>query len=417
MRLAALAALVLSALASTAFAEDVTIRFQIDPIGKAFELNKVMAREYEAKTPGVKIEIVAGPIDATERFALYQQFLSAQSPDVDVLQVDVIWPGALGRHFVDLNPAFTSDIDQFFPSIVRNNTVTGKLVAIPWYADAGILYYRKDLLQKYGYTKAPQTWDELEAQSKKIMTGERLAGVDGFQGFVFQGAAYEGLTCNALEFLSSNGGGTIVDATGTVTVGSKEAIAAINRVRGWVGTIVPEGVATYREEECRGIFQSGKAVFMRNWPYAYSLCQDSTSSVKDKFAVTVLPGGSGGHAATLGGWQLSVSKYSQHQKEAIEFVRYLSSAEAQKKRALEAGLLPTRVALYSDEEIAKTIPYLKDMKDVFLSATPRPSTVAARNYNRVSTEFFKAVHDVLTGTATAQDSFTKLQPKLQSLVK
>ncbi len=181
---------------------------------------------------------------------------------------------------------------------------------MPWFGDFGMLYYRTDLLEKYGYNSPPKTWDELEQMARAVMQGERANRQD-FTGFVFQGAAYEGLTCNALEWLASAGGGDIVTPEGEVTVNNPEAIQMLRRAQGWVGTISPRGVRTYQEEDARNIFQSGNALFMRNWPYAYAAAQEGNSPVKGKFNVAPLPTNPGQDpVGTVGGWQLGVSQYS-----------------------------------------------------------------------------------------------------------
>ena len=167
------------------------------------------------------------------------------------------------------------EIKQFFPRIIENNTVGGRLVSIPWFTDAGILYYRTDLLEKYGYKAPPKTWEELTEMAKKIQDGERTAGKGDFQGFVFQGKASESVTCNAIEWIYSFGGGTIVEPDKKVTINNPNAIKALETAKGWVGTISPKGVTTYGEEEARNVWQAGNAAFMRNWPYAYALGQRS----------------------------------------------------------------------------------------------------------------------------------------------
>ncbi|MER3438770.1 MAG: ABC transporter substrate-binding protein, partial [Chloroflexota bacterium] len=155
---------------------------------------------------GIEVTLVPGEQSATDRLAIYNQQLGAQSSDNDVYQIDVIWPGILAQHAIDLNESLKDLAAQHFQAIVENNTVDGKLTGMPWFTDAGLLYFRTDLLQKYGFEKGPETWAELEQQAKTIMDGERAANPD-FQGFVFQGKAYEGLTCDGLEWQYSNGGG------------------------------------------------------------------------------------------------------------------------------------------------------------------------------------------------------------------
>ena len=158
-------------------------------------------------------------------------------------------------------------------------------------------------------------------------------------GFVFQGNAYEGLTCDALEWVKSNGGGQIIEADGTISINNPKAAAALETAKSWVGTISPPGVLAYQEEESRGVWQTGNAVFMRNWPYAYALGNGADCAVKGKFDVTTLPAGDGEgarSAATLGGWNLAVSKYSKNPDAAIELVKWIASPEMQKYRALKA---------------------------------------------------------------------------------
>ncbi|MCH8334059.1 ABC transporter substrate-binding protein [Candidatus Sumerlaeota bacterium] len=393
----------------------VLLRFNVDPVGRNLQLNRKLAARFEQET-GIRVELVIGPQSATERLSLYLQDFGAGSPEIDVYQIDVIWPGILAEHLLDLAPAMGEEIEKFFPAIVANNTIGERLVAVPWFADAGLLYYRTDLLKKYGYVVPPSTWDELETMAKQIQRWERASGNPDFWGYVWQGRAYEGLTCNALEWVDSHGGGSIVETDGTISVNNPRAAAALNRARGWIGGISPPGVTTYDEDTSLNLFKTGQAAFLRNWPYAYSICNEEGSAIRGAFDVAVLPNGGGGHAAALGGWQLAVSKYSQHAEEAIEFVKWMTSADVQKQRALEAGLLATRPAIYDDEEIASAIPYFPRLREVLNSATARPSTVTGENYNEVSTKFFQAVHQVLTGRKSAEEALAELETTLHSIL-
>lgn len=393
----------------------VVIRASLDPSTRSYELTLRMAAEFEAQT-GVRVELLQAPADSTERLSQYLQYLGARSPDVDIFQIDVIWPAMLASHLIDLGPDSASELPDFFPRLVENNTVQGRLVAIPWFGDAGLLYYRSDLLAKYGYEKPPETWDELGRMAARIQEGERAAGHRDFWGFVFQARAYEGLTCNALEWQASSGGGTVVDREGRVTVRNPRAAAAFERAAGWVGTIAPRGVTTYGEEEARQMFQGGNAAFMRNWPYAWALANGETSPVRGKVGVTRLPTGGTGHAAALGGWQLGVSRYSRHPREAAEFVRFLASSRSQKTRALELTVLPARMGLYDDPELLEANPLLPLMKEVFLGAVPRPSAQTGDDYNEVSTYYFQAVHKILTRRQSADEALGELEEILKEIL-
>lgn len=372
----------------------------------------------------VNVEIVYASQSATEYLAQLQQLLAARSTDIDLIQFDVIWPGILAPNMLDLGPALEASgmKDMFYPRILANNTVDGKVVGLPWFTDAGLLYYRTDLLEKYGFSAPPKTWDELEEMARVIQEGERAAGNPEFWGFVWQGNAYEGLTCDALEWIFSNGGGSIVEVDKTISINNEAAIRAVERAARWVGTISPRGVTTYQEEDARRVFQAGNAAFMRNWPYAYVLGQggaDGTqeTAIKDKFAVTALPAGDSGRpAAALGGWQLGVSAFSPNPELATQLALWLTAPEQQKERWLKLNNLPTMPAIYQDPEVLAATPWVADLIPVFENATPRPSTVTAALYNDVSVAFFTAVHDVLTGRRDAATAFEELELELERIL-
>ena len=377
----------------------VKLNFYGDAVGDGTEQDQGLAAKFQADT-GIIINVIPKPDSATETYAAYQRMFQSQSPDVDVLVLDVIWPGAFANNLVDLKPKLGDTTKLHFESIIENNTVNDKLVAMPWFGDFGILYYRSDLLQKYGFAKPPETWDELQTMALKIQAGEKT-GNPNFAGFVFQGQAYEGLTCNALEWLASSGGGQIVE-NGKSTINNPAAIKALNRARSWIGTIAPSGVTAYKEEDGRNLFDAGNAAFMRNWPYAYAISNNpDTSKVVGKFDVAPLPHDPGQKSVgTVGGWQLGVSKYSKNQDAAIEFVRYVTSAEAQKWHALIGSYVPTIKTVAADPDVIKVEPFLAKLQDVVRVA--RPSRSTGVNYNEVSTIFFQAVNQVWQGKDATQ---------------
>lgn len=398
--------------------EEISLTLAAGAVGQELELSKAAAQRFMDENPNITVEVLETPDMVQDRLGLYLQFLGAQSPDIDVYQIDVIWPGILAEHAIDLGQYISQDVlDQHFEAIVENNTVGGKLVAIPWFTDAGLLYYRTDLLEKYGYDGPPETWAELEEMATTIQEGERSEGMSDFWGFVWQGNAYEGLTCDALEWQTSYGGGKILDAEGNPQVNNPETIEAITQAAGWVGTISPPGVTTYAEEDARAIWQTGNAAFMRNWPYAYSLGQGEDSAIKDKFDVTPLPSGGAGSAATLGGWQLMVSQYSEHPEAAAALAAFLASPEEQKIRAIEGSLNPTVKSLYEDEDVLAATPFFGSLYDVFINAVARPSTVSGDRYNQVSEAYFTAVHDIITGDADAAARLEQLEGELGGIMR
>lgn len=393
-----------------------TVSVACGSVGAEYDFCKVGAEAWAKKT-GNQVRVVSVPKDSNEQLALYQQLLSQRSSEIDVLRIDVIWPGLLAPNLVDLGKAVPKEVvAQHFPAIIEANTVDGKLVGLPAFTDAGILYYRKDLLEKYGQ-KVPTTWQELTQSAKLIQDGERKAGNSKIWGYVFQGRAYEGLTCNALEWIDSFGGGAIIDEQGKVDLDNPKAIEAVTLASSWIKSIAPEGVLNYAEEEARGAFQSGNAVFMRNWPYAWALSQGPDSPVKDKVGVTALPkgGADGKNTGALGGWQWSVNQYSKNTQAAIDLAMYLSSPAEQKRAALEISLNPTLPALYKDKDILAKNPFLGELLPTFQSAVARPSRQTGARYNQISNSFWNAVHESLSGQAEPQESLAQVERVIQRL--
>jgi trehalose/maltose transport system substrate-binding protein len=402
------------------FGAGVTVRFAGDSdVGEGGRWTRALAEEWAKKT-GNTLEYISRPNDASATLQQFQQYWAAKSGDVDVYMIDVIWPGIAAPHAVDLKKYLKEDeIKQHFPRIIANNTVGGKLVGLPFFTDAGILYYRTDLLEKYGYKEAPKTWEELGEMAKKIQDGERKAGKADFQGFVFEGKASESVTCNAAEWIYSYGGGSVIDPDKKVTINNPKAIKALETIKGFVGTISPSGVTTYGEEEARNIWQAGNAAFMRNWPYAYALSADPKSPVSGKFAVSVLPkgGADGKNAACLGGWQLMVSAYSKNPDAAADLAKYLCSPEAQKKRAIDLSQLPTRPEIYTDAEVLAKNPWFNVAVDVLNNAVVRPSTVTGADYNQVSTSLFQNVNKVLSGGEPASEAVQQVERVAKRIVR
>ncbi len=366
---------------------------------------------------GNTVQVVRAPQRSNEHYFQYLDLLGRSDNSIDILQIDVIWPSALADHLVDLSSHVAPDVlAQHFAPIVANNTVDGRLVAMPWFTDAGMLYYRQDLLDQYGL-EVPQTYAELAEAASVIQEGERAAGNQDFWGFVFEGQAYEGLTCNALEWVSAHGGGRIVDEAGNITINNPQAVEALAQAAGWVSTIAPERVTQFVEEDARITFERGNAAFMRNWPYAWSLLQADDSPVRGKVAVAPLPKGGpeGQHSATLGGWQLAVSKYSDQQEAAIEFVKFLTSEAEQKRRATEASFAPTIKTLYDDPDVLAANPFFAQLGEVLEGAVARPSSLTGTHYVQISTRFWEAVHATLNGYGSAQDNLARLEGRLKAL--
>lgn len=368
-----------------------------------------------ARKTGHTVRNYTQPNNATAALAVYRQLFAAKSSDIDIVRVDIIWPGILKDHLVDLKPYSAGGEAEHFPAIVANNTVAGRLLGMPWYTDTGLLYYRTDLLQKYR-RPPPTTWDEMAATAALIQAGERAAGQKDFQGFVFQAKSSESLTCNAIEWIASYGGGRLVDEQGAITVNNPQAVRALATAAKWVGTISSVGVLNYAEEDARGVFQNGQALFMRNWPYAWSLAQSPDSVVRGKVGVSPLPRGEGDgarHAGTLGGWQLAISRYSRHPAVAADLVMHMTSAAVQKERAIRGSFNPTRPALYKDPEVIAANAFMANLLGTFEESVARPSALAGLKYPALSLALTDAAHDVLARKTTAEAALRKLEGRLK----
>ncbi len=367
-----------------------------------------------AKRSGHQVRVVAAP--SGRRLDLFRELLEVGAPDIDVLQIQVIWPGLLTEHLVDLGPYAAEAELAHFPDTIRNGTVAGRLVALPWFSNVGLLYYRQDLLEKYEEA-VPATWDDLVATARRIQTEERKAGNQRMWGFAWQGRPYEGLTYNALEWIHSNGGGAFVERDGRISVNNPRSVAAIEMAASWIRDISPAAVLDFDGDRTAALFKAGRAVFMRHWASMFAATQGDDSQVKGRVGVAVLPRGEpdGEHAATLGGWYLAVSRHSEHPQEAAELVLYLTGAREQKRRAIAGSFPPTRPALYHDPDVLAAHPYFASLEDSLASAVPRPSSVTGKHYPEVSEAIWESVHAVLTGEAEAPDALAGLEKRLSRL--
>lgn len=364
------------------------------------------------KDTGIKVNLVPHPSASDAAYSQLARNFSSKSSSIDVMMLDVVWPGAFAPYLVNLKPKLGSAAKAHAQSIVQNDTIGGKLVAMPWFGDFGILYYRTDLLRKYGIKAPPKTWQQLFQQAKKIQDGERKSNPN-FYGFVYQGNSYEGLTCDALEWIASVGGGHFID-NGKVTINNAKAKQILDAMRAQVGKITPRGVTSFDEEGARNVFAASNAAFMRNWPYAYSANQ--TTPVKGKFSVTVLPhGASGKSVGTVGGWQLGVSKYSKHKDAAIELVRYLTSSAVQKFDAIYNSNVPTIPAVAKIKAVVKTNPYLKPQIATVERVT-RPAKYLKAHYNEGSKAIYQGINQILNGSS-AGSVLPSIESKLKRLVR
>jgi len=354
------------------------------PLSLVFKHPKLLSREeplrvlldqFQRAHPHVQLQEEILPASSDQQHLFYVTNLEAGATDFDVFALDVIWVPEFRRAgwLHDLTAYLGPEgLKDFFPHAVEAATHAGRIYAVPWFLDAGVLYYRRDLLDQYGLA-LPRTLAELTGAAQRILAGEanpRLAG------FVWQGKQYEGLVCVALEFIRAYGG-EVLDEQGEPLLTQPAAVAGIGALRALIAQdhVSPPWVTTADEETARHVFAGGEAVFMRNWPYAWALLNAEGSPVRGRVGVTALPG-SEAHPGvpTLGGWHLGINRFSRHPDLAWELVSFLTSVESQRSLALAGGLKPTRIAVYKDSRAQQEDPALALFFPLLWSARPRPVT-------------------------------------------
>jgi trehalose/maltose transport system substrate-binding protein len=367
---------------------------------------------------GIRVEFLPGPETTTEQLATYRKLLESGARGPDVFGIDVIWPGILADNLLDLRAYIPElEIQAHFPELIAANTVKGRLVALPANLNEGMLFYRVDLLRKYGYRAPPKTWEELEIMARRIQSGERANGNKDFWGFIWEGAPSEALTCNALEWQVSEGGGTILDENGKVTVNNPQTIRAWDRAARWVGAISPPGVVTYKEWDAGNMWQAGKAAFLRSWASEYIADRGPTCLIKDRFDIAPLPSDAAGTATSLGGSGFGISRHSLHPREAAMLVRFLCSREEQVRRSRDTSDAPSIAQLYDEPEVLASNPQFPRVLEVFRKGVVlRPSRAAGKMYPEVSRAYWEAVHAVLTRKKSAKQAADELQIELERML-
>lgn len=369
------------------------------------------AQEFTRKT-GIQLKQLPLPETSLGQLDLLKTLLTNGQSSPDVVGVDVIWPGILEPYLVDLKPLLAAELSSQDPQLLAGYTVNGKALAAPYHAHIGVLEYRTDLLRKYGYTHPPRTWDELEQMALRIQAGERAKGNKEFWGYVWQGAASEGLTCNALEWQVAEGGGRIIENDKTISVNNPAAIRAWQRAASWVGRISPPGVLAYRELDSMNVWDSGNVAFRRTWQWEDRLAHWQESTMPDKTGYTSMPGGAAGRVGTLGGIGLGIPRSSAHPQEAATLIRFLLEEEAQASAGHDWSSASGRPELYQLPAILTLHNQSKEAADPRSGVVSRPSNVTASDYEKVTQAYFAAVHSVLTKEKAAAAAAADLEKQL-----
>ncbi|HMK22028.1 MAG TPA: extracellular solute-binding protein, partial [Terriglobales bacterium] len=343
------------------------------------------------------IRVAHSPVPETSfgQLDLARKLFREQSSSPDLLSIDMIWPEMIQDSLLDLKPYFSTELSALDPGLVASYAPKGKVVAIPYHTQIGILAYRTDLLRKYGYSHPPRTWDELEKMAARIQAGEHAEDNKDFWGYVWQGAEAEGLTCNALEWQASQGGGQIIEDDQTISVNNPAAIRAWDRAARWVGWISPPGVVAYLEPDSMNVWKSGHAAFWRTWQWKYRLTHWDETALPDRTGYTSIPGGVAGRFGALGGTGLGVSRFSAHPQEAITLLRFLIKSELAPENTGGSDSGRTRPQLYDLPQALGLRSRSTNFGDQ-PAVVSRPSIATGQQYEKVTRAYMHAVHSVLT---------------------
>ena len=396
------------------------------PVGLVFShgeepevLRKQISRFNEQHRGEIEVKLRLAPADTGQYFEKLRTEFRAGEADADIISGDVIWPAqfAAAGWISDLSDRFTEDLRAaHLPATINSNTYEGKVYGVPWFTDAGMLYYRKDLLEKSGFSEPPKTWDELKEQAQKVVQDSGTK-----YGFVFQGADYEGGVVDALEFIWTSGGDVLDPGDlDEVTVEAPRAVEGLKIERGMVTDgVAPGAVPSYKEYESYTVFLSGVSVFMRNWPNVYARAADPEQSdiKQEQIGVAPLPVARAGDPtySGLGGWNLMINAASQEKMEAAwAFIRHLSAPEQQRERALEGGYLPTLEDSYEDPEILSEVPVITLGRQAIRNVRSRPATPF---YHDMSLAMARRFHASLAGIVTPERAAAKLREDLEGILK
>jgi multiple sugar transport system substrate-binding protein len=372
-----------------------------------------LAKDFE-RDSGISVELLRQPSNTDQQRQSLIVSLDAKLKNPDVFLMDVAWVG-LFAHSGWLEPLKNIDLSPYFEKVIQQvDTYKGNLIALPVYMDGGLLYFRRDLLEKYHGGHPPETWDDLLNDSLRVQSQMRPAH-PGFYGFVWQGAEYEGLICNFLEFAGTRGG--FIFKKDRVLLDTAENRRAVQFMHDliWKYKVSPPNTYTeMREEQTRLYFQAGHALFERNWPYAWNLHQEEGSEVKDKTGITPLPAPpTGKSVSTLGGWHIAISKYSDVKEQALAFVKYVTSYKGQKKMVLLLGWNPGRQDLYRDKEVLKKMPFLMELKDIFVHARARP---VVPYYPQISDIAQRWINAAIAGRYTPEHALQQAEKEIAALL-
>jgi len=392
-------------------AVEITLGFIPDEAGG---LQTLLDRFNKENKGEIQVKWRQMPASSAEFFEQMQAELQSGRSTMDVIGGDVVWPAqfAANDYILDLSDRFTAKMQQdYLEGPVQAVQYEGKTYGVPWFTDAGMFYYRKDLLEKSGFSEPPKTWDEMKRMSEKVRadSGTRY-------GFVFQGAQDEGGVVDALEHIW-NAGGDVLDGN-RVIIDSPESAEGLNLRRSLITDgVAPQASGDYTTQESQASFTNGDVVFMRNWPFVYGLLSDpEISRVKpgqvDIGALPVAGEGDTGFSG-LGGWNFMVNASAEDKIEEIwAFIEFMSAPEQQQTFAVQSARLPTLKSLYDDDEVLDRLPVAKLGREALQNTRPRPVSPL---YSDMSLEMAEEFNAALKGDVPVDRALADLQTGLQDI--
>lgn len=376
------------------------------------------AKRYQEDNPEFEIEFTDVPNDTMAIKMNYLQQFNAQEDKIDLYLIASDWVGDMGGHFTDLNEYQDSSNaeDKYLDGLINETIINEQLVSLPLFIDLSLLYYREDLLEKYGFSAPPANWQELEEMAEKIQSGEREENED-FWGYLWQGDAYQGLATNIFEWFAADNAGKVVDSDGEVIINNSKARNSVQRAKDWIGNISPPETIQIDEEVTLREWMLGNAAFMRNWSHAYDDSQIEESLVKDKFSIAPLPGNENNGVSTILGWNIAVNSYSEQEDQAADFLFHLASYQEQKLRAKKAGFFPTIYELYQKESVIEENPILAEIYPILDSAIFLPTSKTYPYHDYIMGSLYSEINSVLAGEIDLEVAFEYLELEISEIME
>src|SRR5215204_4322207 len=372
-----------------------------------------LIQKFNESHPNGKVTLHELPDEAGQQRQQMVQNTQIKNPKMAVLNVDVVWTAEFAANqYIEALPPDQFPTEGFLKPTVDSATYFNKLYAYPHRSNGGLLFYRKDLLEKYSL-QVPTTFDEMKTACDKITAGENNSKLACYAG---QFNKYEGLTVNFDEAVHG-AGGVIVGDDGKPNVATPEATMGLQTLTDWFKDgHIPKAAITWTEEEGRKAFQDGELIFHRNWPYVYAFAAktDGSSKVNGKFAVAPLPGITQPGVSSLGGGNLGVAKNAENKGTAADFLKFMASADSQESDTLATGNAPVLESVYSDPDVLKKYPFFPTLLESIQTAKPRPKAV---QYGDVTLAIQDAAYGALQGQTQPDAALQALQAKLQTLIK